>query len=108
MEINCTPPPPKKIVLTYYDKNIWPNLHYILDKKGYVWYCFVLPRYEHLTRENYTLNGHWSLKVKHLKQLGYEVIVVKPEFSEVFSENVKSGRLSKSHMKSLFQNGTLK
>ena len=94
--------------MTYYVLCVGPNLHYILDKKGYVWYCFVLPNYEHLTRENCILNGHWSLKVKHLKQLGYEVNVVKPEFGEVFSENVKSGRLSKSHMKSLFENGTLK
>ena len=71
-----------------------------LAKDGYDWHCIVMPKDKHVTQQSGSLNGHWSMKMKHLEKLGFKVhtVVYKQyvEFKRTTNRNV-----TKSSVKSL-------
>merc|ERR1719412_2810599 len=71
-----------------------------IAKDGYDWHCIVMPKDQNITQQSGNLNGHWSMKVKHLEKLGYKVHSVGPKQSIQF-ERTTNKNVTKSNVKSL-------
>ena len=52
-----------------------PTILQSSPKKNHCWFCVILPKEKHFN-QNGSLKGHMKHKVKHLRKLGFKVIIV--------------------------------